>query len=238
MRLTRPNLPKSQRKRVTGDGKALEELHAFLKGNEQWLTTSAMVGFIDTETGMVLIPKPRGPQKYIEFTQDKNNALMIPLLEAVSLFSSGRLVVCSGSPPKPLSGHRLYAYATQSIPFRTISLRQVFGRLSAVKAKPMQTEKKPVEMDINNPPKGSLLERIEKAQRLLPKEGTTSVDDIFKPSSLVKIPRGSGVPELAAVCLRNGVTTPSCGLPILLCLTERFMVEIHKGPDENIVSYN
>ena len=110
----------------------------FLRSNFQWVSKGASVGtLVNSE---VFVQKTKGPQKFILFQQNKDNSFLFPLIEAVSLLFSKKMVILSLSKEGNIFTPSAHFFINHLIKTENISFDEI--KLYPKKSKIQQNVKK------------------------------------------------------------------------------------------------
>lgn len=223
--IQKPILSKLQRRRDGQKGDPIKELVEYLKGNEKWIVTGAMVGFLDEDQNIVCVTKPKGSQSYITWKQNPQNHFFFPLIESFSLLLSGRLIVSS----KDISGsithltaHRFYNHLIEKgYNHDQIIQYQAFTRIGSTRKKDphIRTPKLPTIPDEH---KGYLNKIMQHKNKMKITEGFRT-ENLFPQSFPVKFPSGHGFPADGYISIGlepDGGREPSS---IIIPLSVRYM---------------
>lgn len=213
----------------------------FLKSNSQWISKGSSIGtIIDSQ---VFVQKTKGPQKFILFQQNKDNSFVFPLIEAVSLLFSKKMIILSLSKERNIfapSVHFILEYLirTQNISFNEIKLYSLFSRLSASSRKDASEPSK--EKEIVECKKIGYSEMIQNERENGPKcSSGFHFTDPFPISQLIKLPSNYRLPEDFAFSLPNikskkPLTNKFVCLPVNLCS----LVSVYNAPEMNFSALN
>jgi hypothetical protein len=234
MSARRLKLPTASKTRSSDATLVLADLSAFLKGSETWYSRNAMVGVLGDEL-LVHVAHCRGTMKFIEYNQFPDNTFTFPLMEAVALLFSRRLVVlirdsqCAFS---PLSGHFLMHLAiSRGFPVRSIFLYCMFSRFAASSRRPREIREK---AERPRPQKIGFFAMVSNAAELGPRKAEGHLERLYPPTHLIKAPANHGIPESAVLSIPCPRRIVADGADRISPVSFRCIVRVKSGPGINM----
>ena len=224
-------LPVHSVKRDGSGDEGLTELKQYFEGNEKWSARNAMIGFFSG--GSVKVLKPKGPQKYIQYSQTADNKFTFPALEAIALVLSKRLVVFGrdGETVVPLSAHFLFNRALKlGFPVRSIFHYAMFSRFAVCARRGTGDEHKQVKTDQSAPT--GFAARLVQARAASPKCVPKFATSMFPATHYVKIPSHHNLDDAATLSIPGfpGVEPDS---PVFTAISFKCIVRATQGPGVN-----
>lgn len=213
----------------------------FLKSNSKWITKGASIGtLIDSE---IFVQKTKGPQKYILFQQNKDNSFLFPLIEAVSLLFSKKMIILSLSKEGNIfspSAHFILEYMirNQKISFNEIKLYSLLTRLSSSSRKEVNEPEKV--KNTGECEKIGYSEMIQDERDNGPKcSSNFHFTNAFPITQLIKVPSNYRLPENFAFSLpdiesKKPLNNKFVCLPVNLCC----LVSVYDPPEINYTALN
>jgi len=220
------NLKRKSTKGELNTGDFIRETFEFLDGNSSWSVKNAMSGSI--EKGFVLVKKPRGTQIHIMWKQNSSNFLEFPLLEAVAMMAEGKLCIMGelNGNIYAISLHRLVNYVIETgISFKILRNYCIFNRIGCSEVKKplneQRSDRKPGENLVG-------YSKLVKTNNRIKADPCFSMNKVFQPSVIVKIPDGHGLPNQSALCL--GINDTNVGyIPCIVPFSLKSIVIVSEG---------
>lgn len=224
-------LPVHSVKRDGSGDEGFKQMRQYLEGNEKWLARNAMIGFISGAVIHVL--KPRGPQKYIHYSQTNDNKFAFPPLEAIALVLSKRLIVFGrmNSQIVPLSAHFLLHHATSMrFPMRSVFHYAMFSRFALCSRRRDPISSSHQQSKTTN--YIGFAAKVVAARALGPTRQPNFSASLFPPTHFVKIPSHHNLQDSATLSI-PGFPRVDPDTPVIAPVSFKCIVKTAPGPGEN-----
>jgi hypothetical protein len=193
-----------------------------------------MVGVLADDL-LVNVTHCRGTMKFIEYNQFPDNPFTFPIMEAVALVFSRRLIVLKSDSDRswsPLSGHFLMQSAVaRGFPVRSVFLYCMFSRFAASSRRPREVVKKAVAVEVQ---KISFFAMVSAAAELGPRRAQGCFELLYPLTHLTKAPANHGIPEAAMLSIPCPRRTAPDGAASISPVLFRCVVQVKSGPRINV----
>ena len=199
-----------------------------------------MIGFLDETGENVVVFRVAGARSFISYKQTPKNHFIFPLIEAQSLFSSGKLVILTnGDGENPLRNISMHAFFNHvflhKINFEMMKRYCVFSRIGTVQTKTLDDQ------TFDETPYKRKLEKIQpnsyfnimKSQREKMNKPKFASSSAFPPSYQVKFPDGHGLPHDGYISIDKKLETYNEKKSIIVPLSLRFLIQVNNEPGLN-----